>query len=244
MAGWTTVDDFETGSLSGDWSGDDSIVVSSLNPLEGTYSVILDTDGADYVVNEDSIILHTKSVSRNSDGDKTIRCLIKNTRESIVGSYGTALVFLSTDLSNYYIFRVHTDKGDLDTTIYLEKVVSGTVTELASYNFNDSGATQVLGVEIKAETNLITAYTYTDSSFSTSTGTTISSSDTTYTSGEVGIAILSAYSPGQGVKEVYKADYIQWYDAVAGWANKIYGIVPGKVEGVAVANIGKVEGVS
>jgi hypothetical protein len=57
------------------------------------------------------------------------------------------------------------------------------------------------------------------------------------------VSIWSSLS-AQDETDLYNAGPGLDYPFITGWANKIFGIVPGKVQGVAVANIIKVQGVA
>ena len=240
MAGWTTVDDFETGSIGVAWSGDTTLFqVVAEATLEG--DDLLKVDETSWSLDTWYTMLNTREISRNSDGDKTARCLLYCDEHGDKDPTSNGLIFSATDDDNYYIVYAYMDKLSSYNRAYLDKVVSGVRTNLAS-STTDNGL--IKGIEIKCETNLITCYFYSDTGFSTSSGFTLSTSDTTFDEGYVGVGFEANAST---IESDVAWDYIQWYDAgaaPAGWANKIYGVVPGKVEGVAVADIEKVQGVS
>jgi len=214
MAGWTTVDDFETGDYGIGWSGDKVVLpVVATTTLEGDYAVTIDTDAVDYATNTDFIVLNNQSVSRNSDGDDTVRTLLYN-KYSYKGSKPSSLIFLATDSSNFYVLKLSTDYSTNSQKATLSKYVSDTETELATYNWDDEGATVFKGIKITVATSLITVSFYEDKTFTTADATTLTSDDTTYTTGKVGYLINNSDVADQGTQEAeFLCDYLQYYDA-------------------------------
>ena len=210
MAGWTTIDDFETGSYGGGWSGDtDVITVAANSGLEGDYCLVTDTDAANYASNEEFKVFNSQTVQRNSSGNKTIRFLCDYDHKDTYS--GTSLLFSVEDSLNYYKLKIagQDDDPPINRT-FLYKVVDGEETELASYNHD----IYIKGVEIKCETELITVYVYTSTDFTNANENTVTSSDVTFDSGYVGISHKTNLSADQGVKKPY-SDYIQYYDSGA-----------------------------
>lgn len=58
------------------------------------------------------------------------------------------------------------------------------------------------------------------------------------------VGIWSVDKGAQAVADLYNSGSGLAYPLSIGWANKIFNVVPGKVEGIAVANISKIQGVA
>lgn len=203
--GWVTVDDFESGSLSGDWSGPDCLVVSSSVNAEGTYALMVDSSAASYVQYGPLVTTHSKVITRDAIMTESVRAVVINTDSASFDS----LVFCYTDDDNYYYLDIDWYKSAYNYDI--RKVVNGTVTSLAEANTNSTVNKFIL---IKMSSTEITAEIYPDNTYTTP-AYTLNATDSAHASGKIGFRVKPTIDAGNGITDEQLLDNLEVWESGA-----------------------------
>ncbi len=208
--GWVTIDDFESGSFSANWDViPNPLVVTSTTYLDGTYDVGIDTDHIDYVANTSYLLKDTSiEITRDTTGTQKFRYLGYSGNSSKNSAFCYSR-FMVQDANNYYRAVISVN-ASTDNRVALQKIVSGTNTELSSHTFTGDGII-VRGIMIECTSTNITLTAYSDLSFTTSIAT-ISTLDTTYSSGELIFDFYGNPAAGYGVATDPRYDNIQIWE--------------------------------
>ena len=209
---WVVLDDFESGGFGEGWTiNNNALTVGVTWVLEGTYSVNIDTDAIDYAPNTRLKITHSKFIERNSSDNPTIRGLIyDNTGNKMANNNHTGIMFFISDTNNYYYTGVRRTDSNYDH-YFLSKVVDGVETVLSSGTKSEPIGPAIRAVEVKATSGSIVATFYSDTSYSTQFDMPLSTTDTTFTSGAIGISCDISMSAGQGITSTSAVDKIEYF---------------------------------